>query len=215
MSATLDPINRAFWFSCLYLAMSVPGGRNSITSWRQDYNCRIFEVFQICRFETQMMSRIKSNCYPAPSSLRPLSSQDEEVVEVEQTQSGNQERDGTGRNERLYNWQPNKFSASSYGRYENEEGKENPAVRRYMSSGGRRLGRFRAFLMANMWLKGRYSALHCIALHRAKRVLKLPNEDEGMEIEVLLIELYMYVTRYIACMYYCTCTCTGMKRERL
>lgn len=51
--------------------------------------------------------------------------------------------------------------------------------------------------MANMWLKGRYGALHCIALHRAKRVLKLPNEGEGMEIEVLLIELYMYVLRIL------------------
>lgn len=158
MSATLEPINRSFWFSCLYLAMSVPGGSKSITSWRQEYNCRVFEVFQSCRVETKMMSGIKSYCYPAPSSLRPLSSQDEdEVVEVEQTQSGNQERDGTGRNERPYDWKPNKFSASSYGRYENEEGKEDPAVGRYISSGG--WGGFGHF----WWLRGRYSALHCIA----------------------------------------------------
>lgn len=109
-------------------------------------------------------------------------------------------RDGTKRAALLL--ESNKFSASSYGRYENEEGKENPAVGRYVYIIRRRLGRFWAFLMANMWLKGRYSeciALHCIALHRAKRFLKLPNEDEEMEIEVLLTELHTY-----ECMYICT-----------
>lgn len=46
-----------------------------------------------------------------------------------------------------------------------------------------------------MWLKGRYNTLHCIALHRAKRVSQtaIIDDDEGMEIEVLLIELHMYV----------------------
>lgn len=44
-----------------------------------------------------------------------------------------------------------------------------------------------------------YIALHCIALHRANRFLKLANEDEEMEIEVLLIALHTY-----ECMYICT-----------
>lgn len=35
--------------------------------------------------------------------------------------------------------------------------------------------------------------MHYIALHRAKLVLKLLNEDDGMEIEILLIELHMYI----------------------
>lgn len=64
MSAMLDPINRSFWFSRMYFAVSVPEGRNSITSWGQEYNCGLFEVFQSCRFETKTMSRTKSYCYP-------------------------------------------------------------------------------------------------------------------------------------------------------
>lgn len=63
MSATLDPINRSFWFSRMYFAVSVPEGRNSITSWGQEYNYGLFEVFQSCRF-AKTMSRTKSYCYP-------------------------------------------------------------------------------------------------------------------------------------------------------
>lgn len=41
--------------------------------------------------------------------------------------------------------------------------------------------------------------LHCIALHRANKYSQTVNldDDEGMEIEVLLIELHMYAY----CMY--------------
>lgn len=44
--------------------------------------------------------------------------------------------------------------------------------------------------------------LHCIALHRAKKFSQTVNldDDEGMEIEVLLIELHCM---HIVCMY-CT-----------
>lgn len=176
MSATLDPINRSFWFSRLYLAVSVPGGRNSITSWRQEYNCRLFEVFQSCRFETKTLSRPKIVLlsHSAPASFRPLSQDEEEVVELKSNKHKAGIKSGTGRDGASGFAFGNRVNSPLHGSYENNKEREIQLIGRTIYIIRRRLRRCWACLMAKIWPKCRY-----IALHGAQRFLKLLDDDEG------------------------------------